>query len=319
MDGSRSIPQKVLTFHCFPDLPAELRLMIWRYCLPHRIVELDDPQDHTPGPFPCGLNLTTYLNGRPPLIARVCRESRDVALRSRSIISEEGMPEEARWDSWTHLTVPPIDPSRDMVHINWEPGSAEYFDEGSSAYHLIWYATQVARGGSLMMRNLRFLEWNEFDALSQLPSWMVVTRVIIIHARLEYAAKTGLFGLLGDELVQIVDVSDEAKVKAFFDFANESQRKGHAHHPQDLHRDSAEIVKQSLKDHIKSHRQLRDQIPDFRAAIMFRLCPDLCNHSRAAEEEFRPSPEPTPPPRSPTRRLPRGRGGIHSRIRGRVH
>jgi len=55
---------------------------------------------------------------------------------------------------------------------------------------------------------------------------MVVMRTIIIHASYKYAAKTDIFGLLGDAPVQIVDVSDEARVKAFFDFADESQRKG---------------------------------------------------------------------------------------------
>lgn len=31
------------TFHPFPRLPIELRLEIWRYCLPHRASEMDDP------------------------------------------------------------------------------------------------------------------------------------------------------------------------------------------------------------------------------------------------------------------------------------
>lgn len=50
------------TFHRFPDLPAELRLMVWRWCLPHRVVELDDVGYDENTPYECGLTLTTFLN-----------------------------------------------------------------------------------------------------------------------------------------------------------------------------------------------------------------------------------------------------------------
>lgn len=33
------------TFHLFPQLPVELRLAIWRKCLPHRASEIDIPLD----------------------------------------------------------------------------------------------------------------------------------------------------------------------------------------------------------------------------------------------------------------------------------
>lgn len=316
MEMSAPGAKKDATFHRFSDLPAELRLMIWRCCLPHRVIELDHQQYHGSEPFPCGLSLTTFLNGKPAFIARVCRESRHVALQSCSIISQE-MPEEAQWDSSTDLKLPSIDVSRDMVHINWKPGSADYYDSSNSVLHLAWYGTQVACGGSLMMENLRFMNQDHLYALAKLPSWMVVTRVIIIHARPKYAAKTGLFGLLGDELVQIIDVSDETKIKASFDLANESQRKGNVHHPQNLQQQPAEVVKKLLKDRTaRGFRNFKGPIPDFRAAIMFRLCPDMCNHSPEADKEFRPTPEPAPPPRPLWLR--RGQGWIHSRTRGRI-
>lgn len=315
MDASASSPKKALTFHRFPDLPLELRLIIWRYCLPHRIVELDTSIHAIGDPFPCGLTMTSHINGNPPFIARVCRESRAVALRSRSIISEGELPEETQWASVTQIALP-IDPSRDLVHLNWEPGSPEFHCRGSSLFYLAWYAARVARGGSLMRRNFQYIEQYEKDALTKLPSWMVVMRTIIIHASHEHAAKTGLFGLLGDAPVQLVDVSDEARVKSFFDLADESQRKGHVIHPQDLHRESAEVVRQKLK-HLVDTSYLGDKRPAMHPAIMFRLCTDMCNHSRAAEEGFRPSPEPTPPP-PPTRRLRRGQGRVYGRVRGRA-
>ncbi|CRG91884.1 hypothetical protein PISL3812_08938 [Talaromyces islandicus] len=317
MSTSTLLTEKDVTFHRFSDLPAELRLMIWRCCLPHRVVELDDQVYYGGSPSPCGLSLTTFLNGKPGLIARVCRESRHVAQQSRSIISEKDMPEEASW--WSHTRIeklPPIDPSRAMVHLNWEPTCNEYADEDSSAHHLAWYAGQVARGGSLMIDNLSVMALTQVKALTALPRWMVVMRVIFIHARPEYAAKTGLFGLLGDELVQIIEVSDEARINAYFDLANESQEKGHVQNPQNLRREPVEAVEQSLKQKTTNFRRLLDPMPDFRATIMFRLCPDMCNHTPDADEEFRPLPEPAPPPRPLWLR--RGQGWIRSRTRGRL-
>lgn len=82
-----------------------------------------------------------------------------------------------------------------------------------------------------MEKSLEFAGIDDFDDLNKMPSWLVVTRVIIIHASQEYAAKTGLFGLLGDAPVQVAEVSDEARVEAFYAFADESQRKGHVTQP----------------------------------------------------------------------------------------
>lgn len=57
-----------------------------------------------------------------------------------------------------------------------------------------------------MSRNLHFIEDYEKDALKKMPSWITVIRTVIIHGRYEYAVRTGLFGLLGDEPVQLVNV-----------------------------------------------------------------------------------------------------------------
>lgn len=72
------------------------------------------------------------------------------------------------------------------------------------------------------------------ETLQQLPSWKVVMRLIVVHASPHDGAKTGLFGLLGDARVQLVDVSDEARMNAYFDLAEECERKGHVHESQNL-------------------------------------------------------------------------------------
>ena len=125
------LPEDALTFPRFPDLPAELRLVVWSYLLPHRVVELDMSTRAIGPPLPGGLTLTSTLNGLPPLISRVCRESRAVALQSRSVMPEIDVPEEASWKSGMKLRHP-IDPLRDIIHLNWEPGSAEFPSHGGS-------------------------------------------------------------------------------------------------------------------------------------------------------------------------------------------
>lgn len=45
-------------------------------------------------------------------------------------------------------------------------------------------------------------------------------RIFVARSTFRNAAKGGLFGLLGDTPIQIVDVSDEPRIDAFFDFAN---------------------------------------------------------------------------------------------------
>lgn len=73
-------------FDFFSQLPAELRLLIWRLCLPNRVVELDYPWGQSvnfdPLLPPCRSTRTTDLNRQAPVITRVCRESRLVAFET---------------------------------------------------------------------------------------------------------------------------------------------------------------------------------------------------------------------------------------------
>ncbi|THX93107.1 hypothetical protein D6D08_02221 [Aureobasidium pullulans] len=105
-------------FHPFPRLPLELREEIWRLCLPYRVSEREDPND-------------CRSNKRPPLLARVCRESRRVASATgkwmpflvwRNDVCSSEIPCEADWKTgkvidhgnWQ-------DTSRDSAHMNWTP------------------------------------------------------------------------------------------------------------------------------------------------------------------------------------------------------
>lgn len=278
-------------FHFFPQLPTELRLAIWGECLPNRVVEIDYPWDEGAylclNPPPCKLWQTTDINRHPPVISRVCRESRLVASETGYYHDRVSAPPGAQWKSNLQLEKSWIDPSRDSIHLNWTPCyEAGYWGDGSALDYLAWRATR-ARGGSFMFDYLD----NSFDgdvdmeerigALQQLRHGIVVMRIIVVHTTFETAAKTGLFGLLGDACIQLVDVSDEPRLNAFFDFAKEceSAAKG-VTRMQDFYRESSEIARRSLKDKLADTfgAQAAQKLPPMCPAIMFRLCSHWCNH-----------------------------------------
>lgn len=79
------------TFHLFPRLPTELRLAIWRLCLPRRVVELDYQRDDLffGSPPPCAKNMAvTDANTRIPALSLVNREARRIALENWQSLPE---------------------------------------------------------------------------------------------------------------------------------------------------------------------------------------------------------------------------------------
>lgn len=279
-------------FHFFSQLPTELRLAIWRICLPNRVVEIDYPWGEG-GVFgadspPCKLQQTTNLNRRAPTIGRVCRESRLVAFEFGHFRNNGSTPEEVPWISNIRVNKTWLDPSRDTIHLNWTPAySAGYYGDGSALDYLAWTAAK-ARGASFMFDYLDNYRDGDvhieerIGALRKLQHGVIVMRVIVVHTTFENAVKTGLFGLLGEACIQLVDVSDETRLNAFFDLAEkcESEPNEYITRKQDFHRETPELVKKLLNDRLtyafdaEAARTLT-----LRPAIMFRFCPYWCNHS----------------------------------------
>ncbi|KAK5111585.1 hypothetical protein LTR85_011814 [Meristemomyces frigidus] len=306
-------------FHLFPQLPAELRDEIWRYCLPNRIWERDEPEaslvyvfeiDEENDPTPCSLWHTTVVNGCPPVISRVCRESRSVAFETGSepAVFDEEPPEDSRWSCSIDAAYW-LDRTRDSVHMNWTPiYEVEYSGYGSPLHCLAWQAAQLPGRGSLMMHyldpqfggprmydgpepddmdvtappiatQLNPTQTRDLDALGRRSSWLVIFKIIVVHYHIKPAAATGLFGLLGDARVQVVDVSEEARVSAYFDLAETCERKGSPLTTgQNLHRDSADTMREQLRDLVMLEFGSEALAAAMRPAFMFRLCTQMCNH-----------------------------------------
>ena len=315
------------TFNPFSRLPIELREEIWRFCLPHRVIEIDYPVDFMvydcydyEDKLPCSLRSTSISNTRPLLLTRVCRESRRIAFESGNLWSvlvhrEEGRPYRPRQDEWAAMNDMDCDgwqdPFRDSAHLNWTP--AYEADLGCTTYghplrSLVRGSKRLNGSASIMLGYMSdtIMELEPFDepiarplgsipicqskqddlaALKLLPEWLVVIRVVIIHLDFTRAAKTGLFGLSGDEWVQVVDATLPL-ASQLYELAETCERGAYAVTvAQNFVRMSANDMDAMVKSvALKAFHDY--ELPKrMRPAIMFRLCTKMCNHSITLGEE----------------------------------
>ncbi|KAJ5376330.1 hypothetical protein N7509_013216 [Penicillium cosmopolitanum] len=288
------------SFHLFPRLPTELRLEIWRLCLPCRVWETDlltsfglYMKRNSNGSYPCEVTHTAKLNGLPPVITRVCQESRYIAHESGSIVPDDfydDLPGDAVFVSSTTAGISDefwVDPKRDSVHTNWTPyADAAYSNnDGSALASLAWHSCQVVGRPSFMcdwFTRMIDQKYERFDVFEKVPSWLVIMRTVFIHASFREAAQSGLFGLLGDASVQVVSVSNEEKINALYDFVDGCDCQ--AYYIDGPQRVSSEAIKQELKSLIIEAMRSDKLVSRMDPAIMFRLCILRCNSS--SEEEL---------------------------------
>ncbi|KAJ6024646.1 hypothetical protein N7540_005443 [Penicillium herquei] len=210
------------SFHLFPRLPTKLRLQIGRLCLPYRVRDPDWPTDE--GIYLMNLipmvTPTAKLNGLPPVITRVCQESRNVAKESGGILTRDAfkyLPHDAVFISTTSHG---IDDNfwRDSAHLNWTPfyESIHQNSFGSALASIAWRSRLVVGRPSIMGAWVDMTvnqNAERFDVFQQIPSWWVIMHVVIIHTSFREAAQLGLFGLLGDASAQTLSLSDRGKIK----------------------------------------------------------------------------------------------------------
>ncbi|EED13984.1 hypothetical protein TSTA_102140 [Talaromyces stipitatus ATCC 10500] len=243
------------TFHCFPQLPPELRRMIWEHCLPYRVAQVDPCDVFFDGRKPeqqiCDVESVTIENTRQPVIAFVSTESRQVALEQGCWLRDE--------NNWNVIKSFWFQRRRDVLHLNWTPERGDYWyrfehDDGSSWVYMFLYQAHELKlptkersmvADAIYRFNLNTLrdsydEWDDFIpkspitkyrehesfALSEIinhtaywPGYQlsidVIMAAISLHITKESAVKSGIFGLLGDAPIQLIDVGDEVRLRKY--------------------------------------------------------------------------------------------------------
>lgn len=301
--------EETTTFHQFSKLPAELRLQIWRLCLPYRVWEMDYPTDEgfflKPDPndtYPCNVKCTALLNGLPPVITRVCTESRAVAREnSAGYTTEEYYEELDAGDTFISTTSSGcyedfwLDPKRTgVVNLNWDDGYQAIYQNsaGPAIANLAWESKQVAARPSFdeYWISCSWLDFEEqrFEVFNQIPAWWVIVHSVIIHATFRDAARSGLFGLLGDATVQIVSLSDRERINSFYEFAEGEDREAFSM-DRETEQPDWDALSVTLEKDVKWRFRRHDKpSTTFEPAVMFRLCSRVygCTSSSRKYKEY---------------------------------
>lgn len=237
------------SFHLFPKLPQELRDAIWRECLPRRVIEIDIPteevmfelaqlplEDFDDDDRPihrelsCNMRKTSMINAKPPIISRVCRESRAVAFETGSLLEHPRVSEEPHLHQHISISKRWVDRARDTVaHLHVNPYSNFWVGGRNEATgHPIQLLRDVmlpANGmRSMSDKLLSRLRNSSRDLVESLSEILVCLQVLVLHTDEEPAIQSGLFGRIGEERIVMVDLFDEKRIKKFRDFWSRHQR-----------------------------------------------------------------------------------------------
>lgn len=235
------------TFHGFAELPKEIRDEIWKLCLPRRVVEIDWPDvewhsaegfgkwhpyldstlrsdctDDKPQLWLCPLTPTSRVNSSPPVITRVCHESRVIALRTGQLQTQIGSGQgdlfrinaERFWS----------DNHRDVFHLHWHPFlfGPEVPNLFNPLEHLL--STSGATAAVSICADLldaieRHNRLGIMRILERRPRWSVCGALVTLHVEDETVAiDSGLWGSLGEERVVLVDAFDVERIQKFWRF-----------------------------------------------------------------------------------------------------
>lgn len=239
-------------FHQFSRLPPELRERIWFFCLPRRVVPLDDflwlvDADSTyRGEQQCwaGWRLVQARAKAPPFLASVCREARRVAFRWGDI--EHIYPSASLDDIW-------IQRKLDTPLLTWMLSDSAGAGHGEDMMeHFLFDQRWHHAGAPVCLTAEQFFAFDprpsapeskytpcirtdESDSIVYLlrNTWTegytdelkpdmsdamdvsVVMETVYIHATRADVLASELFGLIADEPSQLVNYDDAATLAKF--------------------------------------------------------------------------------------------------------
>lgn len=249
------------SFYRFPDLPFELREMVWDQCIPSRLVFHDlDVSDHYD---------VKILHGqrRPPIISKVCHEARTVALRHGSRITlgtwhinrESGGRIRPRRSGFHEKTW--FDTRRDIILICERRAdlSSPWLNVSGETLAAI---RNSARLGSLRMFPSLLLRDQSNMVVYKFPheaNVAYVAKKYHLRAPLFAVVKSGLFGLFGENKVIAVDLDDTAKFRALKKIRLHGGH-GETHESRDLHEkgyDDIDLVPEIDRGQMPEHGRAR--------------------------------------------------------------
>lgn len=209
-------------------LPTEIRLIVWRMCLPNRVLylEMDESMwchtDEDHGHFVNRL--------KPPRISRVCREARGVAFDTGGFQTEEAVEVLlANWNehlggsrhlsSLSSCSLTWFDPTTDILHIS------NHFIPGQSEYHGARYVfdfepfCRVVSAVSMDMSLWEIYPQPSFKFLFDDAKWKCLRTIYATHSFLSVHLPRGceldieLFGdPAEDNNVCILDLREKARL-----------------------------------------------------------------------------------------------------------
>ena len=204
-------------FSLFPQLPAEIRLAIWTLCLPRRVLTIDRVFCQRTGTT--RIRHFFFKSPRfvtvPPVLSRVCREARDQAFRDSGYASNHIYRSS---DVFGHQ------PKIDILYLR---ARRENLTESRGLEARIDIINNAAHSGRLCMSKdilfppiedfSRITTWNtryrtyyqgRLSHIHQFQARQVVVEEFSFGLPEQAARQSGLFGLLGDEPIQLLDPND---------------------------------------------------------------------------------------------------------------
>ncbi|CAG8923966.1 unnamed protein product [Penicillium salamii] len=207
------------TFHFF-SLPLEIREMIWAYAVPDRIVEVGRPSDPDVMP-PSDLKKAWVQNRKPPTVALICKESRDIAMKSSGIPRGEFTSFAKDYQYWLQSTT--------TIHFNAEddierttPMDRRLDNDLVDMLQVVQRGKELSLSADLVHPFIRFHHVSCCSPLVRHALFdgrvacTVVLQTVMIKATHAQARRFGLFGG-GDEAAQLVDLEDEETINKLKD------------------------------------------------------------------------------------------------------